>query len=180
MAAAAAGAALLAAGGGTALASQNATATAARGTAVTETAPRCAIQQLAAALHGMQAGVGNRGMILTLTNVSGRACSVYGYPGLGLRSGAHKVLPSHTFWGSTYFDRDPGRSYLVLSPGESVSADVGYTVGNGTGHGVNATYLEVTPPNAYSHLTIRLRPVAPVSIFRGNLRVTAFSRHTVF
>jgi hypothetical protein len=151
------------------------TGAAAAGTTVT----RCLRHELSAGLHGSQAGLGNRGMILTLTNISGRSCSLDGYPGLGLENAAHQALRSHTWWGSTYFSPDPGRHFLVLSPGETVSAGVAYGAGDGQPHPVRATYLEVTPPNAYLHLTIRL-PGGPVSIYRGRLCVTAVARHTPF
>ena len=174
------GAALLATAGGiAAAASQGTTATPARTTAVTSTVPRCYTQNLAAGLHGSQAGLANRGFILTLTNTGSTSCSLYGYPGLGLESARHKALPSHTFWGSTYFDRDPGRSLIVLSPGETASADVAYGADGTAAHSVTATYLEVTPPNAYLHLTVRI-PGAPVVIYRGNLHVTAVARHTPY
>ncbi len=173
---AAAGAVLLAAAGsGPALASQDAARSGNAPGAVT----RCLTHELAAGLHGMQAGLGNRGMILTLTNISSRSCSLDGYPGLGLQNAAHAKLPSHTSWGSTYFDPDPGRHFLVLSPGETVSADAGYAAGDGQPHPVTATYLVVTAPNACHHLTVRL-PGAPVRIYRGRLSVTAVARHTPY
>ena len=119
----------------------------ARTTAVTRAVPRCYRQNLAAGLHGFQAGLGNRGFVLTLTNTASTSCSLSGYPGFGLEDARHKVLPSHTFRGGTYFDRDPGRNLIVLSPGETVSADLAYAAADGlAAHTVTATYLEVTPP----------------------------------
>ncbi len=171
----AAAAALLAAGGGApAMASEDAGA---RAAAAVAAVTRCLRHELLAGLHGSQTGLGNRGMILTLTNIGGRSCSLDGYPGLGLENAAHKVLRSHTWWGSTYFSPDPGPHFLVLSPGETVSAGLAYGAGDGQPHPVRATYLEVTPPNAYLHLTIRL-PGGPVSAYRGRLFVTAVARHT--
>ena len=174
-------AALLAAAGGVAAAaSQGTTAAPARTTAATSTVPRCYTQNLAAGLHGSQAGLGNRGFILTLTNTGSTSCSLYGYPGLGLQNARHQALPPHTFRGSTYFDPDPGQSLVVLSPGETVSADLAYAAADGLAvHTVTATYLQVTPPNAYLHLTVRI-PGAPVLIDHGNLHVTAVARHTPY
>ena len=170
-------AAALAAGATAALASQDGSAATAgaAGSAV----PRCVTEQLLAGLHGSQAGLGNRGLILTLTNTGNRSCALYGYPGLGLENASHRVLPSRTHWGGTYFDTDPGRSPIVLSPGETASADVGYFPGTGGPADSVATYLEVTPPNAYLHLTVRI-PGAPVRIDRGRLSVTAMARHTPY
>ena len=174
-------AALLAtAGGVAAAASQGATAAPARTTAAISTVPRCYTQNLAAGLHGFQAGLGNRGFILTLANTGSTSCSLSGYPGLGLEDARHQALPSHTFRGSTYFDPNPGRSLIVLSPGETVSADLAYAAADGlAARTVTATYLEVTPPNAYLQLTVRI-PGAPVFIDHGNLHVTSVARHTPY
>jgi len=176
------------AGGGAALAaSGSATASAATAVSTTRTVsttsanevPRCYTQNLSADLRGAEFGPGNEvGFILTLTNEGQRSCSLDGYPGLGLEDFGHHTLPSHTFWGSTFFDRDPGRQLIVLSPGETASASVAFVSG-ATKHAVDASYLVVTPPNAYDHLVIGpfSRSMA-IPIYRGNLYVTAMARHT--
>jgi Protein of unknown function (DUF4232) len=136
--------------------------------------PRCYTQNLSADLRGAEFGPGNKlGFILTLTNDGQRSCSLDGYPGLGLEDFGHYPLPSHTFWGSTFFDRDPGRQLIILSPGETASASVAFVSG-ATKHAVDASYLVVTPPNAYDHVVIGpfSRSVA-ISIYRGNLYLTA-------
>ena len=174
-------AALTTAAGTAALASQAASAGTARAAApaTSSAVPRCPKQHLSAGLHGSQAGLGNRGLILTLTNTGNSSCSLDGYPGLGLQNGTRHVLPSHTHWGSTYFHQDAGRHVIVLSPGETASADVAYVSGTGGSSDSVATYLEVTPPNASRHLTVRI-PGAPVRIDRGRLFVTAMARHTPY
>jgi hypothetical protein len=169
--------ATLAGGSTAALASQDAAPTS-RALA-SNAIPACVSNQLSAGLHGTQVGLGNRGFILTLTNTGNSSCSVYGYPGLGLQNASHQVLPSHTHWGGTYFDTDPGRSLIVLSPGETTSADVSYGAGSGLSSDSVVTYLEVTPPNTYRQLTVRV-PGAPVRIYLGRLFVTAMARHTPY
>lgn len=156
-----------------ALASQHADEHPARATA--PAASGCPISDLSVGLHGFQALVGNRGFILTLTNTGNTVCTLDGYPGLGIEDASHRVLPSHTHWGSTFFDPDPGRSPIVLSPGETASADFAYS----TGAGNPATYLEVTPPNYFKHLTVPI-PGGPVQISGGQLNVTAMARHTPY
>lgn len=141
--------------------------------------PRCYTQDLSADLRGAESDPGNEvGFILTLTNEGQRSCSLDGYPGLGLQDFGHHTLPSHTLRGSTFFDRDPGRQLIVLSPGETVSASLAFISG-ATTHTVEASYLIVTPPNADDHLVIgpTSRAMA-VPIYRGNLYVTAMARHT--
>jgi Protein of unknown function (DUF4232) len=174
-------AALAAAATSAALASQAASAGTARAAAPATRAaiPRCTVGSLSAGLHGAQAGLANRGMILTLTNTGNRSCTLDGYPGLGLEDSSHNAVPSHTHWGGTYFDQDPGPAVIVLSPGETASADLAYVVGAGTSSDSVATYLQVTPPNAFSHLTVPI-PGAPERIDHGNLFVTAMARHTAY
>jgi hypothetical protein len=168
----------LAAGGTAAVASQSGTATPRAATAHLTT-PRCLPAQLSTGVHGEEGGVGNRGFILTLTNTANLSCSMYGYPGLGLENASHQVLPSHTFWGSNYFFHDPGRSLIVLSPGETASAGFTYHISFGSTPQSVATYLEVTPPNDYMPLRVRL-PDAPVGIYAGDLYVTAMARQTAY
>ena len=140
---AATAAALGGAGGGAALA-----ATSPPAAAAVSSVPRCYPQDLSASLHGLQLATGDRGgFVLTLTNNGQRSCSLYGYPGLGLQDRNHHTVPSHTFWGSTWFDRDPGRQLIVLSPGETASASFAWISGALLGDAVFAAYLVVTPPN---------------------------------
>jgi Protein of unknown function (DUF4232) len=171
--AALAAAAVLAATGGT-------VAAASTGSAAATDVPRCREGgNLVTGLYGYEQGSydgnGQGGFILTLTNTSGSACYLYGYPGLGLEDANHHVLPSHTHWGSTYFATDPGRHKVVLSPGENASASVAF-VYTGT-HKAHATYLEVTPPNAYDHASIEI-PNNTGQISTDDLYVTAMARHT--
>jgi len=169
-----AAAALAGTGGGAALA-----ATSAPAAAAVSSAPRCYTQDLSAGLRGAESGPGNEvGFILTLTNESQRSCSLDGYPGLGLQDFSHHTLPSHTFWGPTVFDRDPGRQPVVLSPGETVSASLAFITGTAK-HAVWASYLVVTPPNAYNHLVVGpFSRAMAVPVYRGDLYVTAMARHT--
>jgi Protein of unknown function (DUF4232) len=160
------------------LAATAAPATPAAGSAV----PRCAEGSLAAGLYGYESGnydgQGQGGFILTLTNKSGGACSLKGYPGLGLQNARHHEVRSRTHWGPTYFAADPGRHLIVLSPGETASASIGFVY---AGHrkAAHATYLEVTPPNAYRHAVITI-PDGIGKISTPDLYVTAMARHTPY
>jgi hypothetical protein len=153
-------------------------ATPAAGTA----APRCLPTNLAAGLYGYESGrydgQGQGGFILTLTNTGGGACSLNGYPGLGLENARHHTVRSRTHWGPTYFAADPGRHLIVLSPGETASASIGFVY---AGHrkAAHATYLEVTLPNAYRHAVITI-PDGIGKISTPDLYVTAMARHTPY
>lgn len=162
-------------------ASVTSTASVARSTPQATTAVlRCSAQDLSASLHGAQTGRGYHvGFILTLTNTGQRSCSLYGYPGLGLQDWHRHAVPSHTFWGPTWFDRDPGRQLIVLSPGETASASLAWTSGALRGGAVDAAYLVVTPPDDYGHLVAGpFSRSMEIPVYHGDLYVTAMARHT--
>jgi hypothetical protein len=131
-------------------------------------------KNLATEVSGYQVGGGQYGIILKLTNTGTASCSLYGYPGLGLEDPSHHVLPSQTHWGATYFAHDPGPSLIILSPGQLATSSVAFA-GGGPGKPW-ATFLEVTPPNAYNHASI------PLSYGTGgggsDIHATAMARHT--
>ena len=157
-------------------------ATAAPATAAGAAVPRCLPASLAAGLYGYESGKydgqGQGGFILTLTNTGGGACSLNGYPGLGLENARHHTVRSRTHWGPTYFAPDPGRHLIVLSPGETASASIGFVYA-GNRKAAHATYLEVTPPNAYQHAVITI-PDGIGKISTADLYVTAMARHTPY
>jgi len=136
--------------------------------------PRCAERNLATGINGYQVGGGQYGILLKLTNAGVASCSLYGYPGLGLEDGSHRVLPSQTHWGSTYFAHDPGPSLIILPPGKSATASVAFA-GGGPGKPW-ASFLEVTPPNAYDHAVIVLSYGTGGG--GGDIHATAMARHT--
>jgi hypothetical protein len=86
------------------------------------------------------------------------------------------VLRTTTRPGSTYFDPDPGRKLIVLSPGETVSADVAFGVAGSPGNSGLASYLEITPPDGHRSFVLRI-PYGPVLVYRGRMDVTALARH---
>lgn len=169
--------AVLAAGGGTAALA----GTAGSAAAATAAVPRCLEGSVATGLYGYETGnydgKGQGGFILTLTNTGGGACSVNGYSGLGLQNARHRVVRSRTHWGPTYFASDPGPHLIVLSPGETASASIGFVYGGR--RKAHASYLEVTPPGAYDHAVITI-PDGVGTISNGDLYVTAMARHTPF
>jgi hypothetical protein len=175
---------LAAVGAVTAEASSGATTMATQTTAQTTYAlARADIWDLSAGFHGYQAQMGSRGFLLTLTNISNHSVSLYGYPGLQLLNARKQPLPTRTLWRSSYFDRDPGKNLVVLSPGETASADVSFFIAFGDSgtpaNTVLAYYLEVTPPNCYSHFILKI-PYGPVLIYQHQLQVTAMARHTPY
>jgi Protein of unknown function (DUF4232) len=164
---------------GTAVLASQAVSTGTPGSAASSRTPRCTARQISAGLHGAEAGVSNHAFILTLTNTSKGSCSVDGYAGLKLKNAAHHPVHSSTHGGGTYFAPDLGPHLIVLSPGETASADFAFVNGTGSSSDSVATYLLIAPPGTSRYLTAWL-PGAPVPVYRGNLFVTAMARHTPF
>jgi len=140
---------------------------------------RCYVSELAVGFHGGQAGLGNRGFLVTLTDVSGVSCRLDGYPGLELRDASWRPLFTRTRRGPTYFSPDPGRKLIVLSPGETAGADISFGVAGQRPNSVLATYLQVKPPGSHRQFVLRI-PSGAALVYRGELDVTALARHTPY
>jgi Protein of unknown function (DUF4232) len=140
---------------------------------------RCYVSDLAAGFHGSQVGLGNRGFLLALTDASGASCRLDGYPGLELRDAAGRPLLTRTMRGPTYFGPDLGRKLIVLSSGETVSADISFGVAGPPSNSVLATYLDVTLPGSHRYFVLRI-PYGAALVYRGELDVTALARHTPY
>ena len=145
----------------------------------TYTPPRCYVGDLAAGVHGFQMEMGTRGFILTLTNTSNHSCTLYGYPGLQLLNARLQPLPTKTLWGMTNFDRNQVKSLIVLSPGETASADISFGVYGTPSNSVLATYMEVTPPSCYRHFIVKI-PYGPVLVYLHQVQVTPMAYHTPY
>ena len=143
------------------------------------TPPRAHIGDLSAGFRGYQTEMGTRGFIVTLTNVSNHSVSLYGYPGLQLLNAKKQPLPTRTLWGKSYFDRNQAKSLIVLSPGETASADISFGVYGTASNSVLAYYLQVTPPNCYSHFILKI-PYGPALVYLHQVSETAMARHTPF
>jgi hypothetical protein len=96
-----------------------------------------------------QASAGHRGQIFILSNTSGRTCYLYGHPGMDILDAKGQSLHAKVVWNG------PRPALVRLAPGGKASfaaewADPGvYPQGCPTG-----SSIEITPPNAYRHLTM--------------------------
>ena len=140
---------------------------------------RCYVSELAVGFHGGQAGLGNRGFLVTLTDVSGASCRGR-LPGA---RAAGRVLAAAVHQDAAGADLQPppgpGRKLIVLSPGETASADISFGVAGQRSNSVLATYLQVTPPGSHRQVVLRI-PSGAALVFRGELDVTALARHTPY
>ncbi|MFF8865249.1 DUF4232 domain-containing protein [Streptomyces sp. NPDC015139] len=145
----------------------------ATGTGAAASAPTCSVAGLSASFgQQLAGGMNHQGVVLKLKNVGARTCLLRGYPGLGLENGTHRTLPSTTHWGDTWYAKSPAKTTLTLHRGQSAEAVVAWTHANtGTSDAVHASYLQVTPPAATSHRTLKF----PQWVDNGDLHVTALA-----
>ncbi|MFF4840849.1 DUF4232 domain-containing protein [Streptomyces collinus] len=141
--------------------------------AASATTPTCSVSALTASFgKGLAGGMNHQGVILKLKNTSAHTCLLRGYPGLGLENAAHRTLHSTTHWGDTWYAKSPAKSTLTLRKGQSAEAVISWTHANtGTPDAVHAAYLQVTPPAATSHKTLKF----PQWVDHGDLRVTVLA-----
>ena len=133
--------------------------------------PRCLTNNLETSLEHPVSQLGNAGAVLVEGNRGTAACTIRGYPKLGLTRHGHH-LRSTTTDGPTYFQPDPGASVIVLAPHATATAYVGYGTVSGSGN-VTASRLTVRIDGARWHHSVPL-PGGPLSITNGHLSVTAW------
>ncbi|WP_445525603.1 DUF4232 domain-containing protein [Streptomyces cyslabdanicus] len=114
------------------------------------TSTRCHTSELSASVGRENPGAGQENFPVVLTNTSGRACTLHGYPGAAFVDASGRQLGP-----------DPKRSSgtpatVTLKPGQSAWA--GLTFSNpgvsGARTGTPASLI-VTPPDEHDHLTVR-------------------------
>ena len=136
-------------------------------------APRCRTGQIAVTLeHPVRQG-GNEGWTIGLQDKGNAACTVSGYPRLGLEGRHGQRLRSITQDGPTYFHADPAPSSVILQPGGFAVAWLAYGTVSGSGN-VHAHSLTIRTEGAASHKTVILASRS-VTITRGVLDVTAWA-----
>ncbi|MBO2457113.1 DUF4232 domain-containing protein [Actinomadura violacea] len=86
---------------------------------------RCHTAGLSARLGRLDGAAGSRSSTIVLTNTSGRACRVYGYPGVGIAVEDGSALPSS--------DQRVGGPppHLVLKPGGNAYAEIDWAAPGG-------------------------------------------------
>ncbi|MEU6776789.1 DUF4232 domain-containing protein [Streptomyces sp. NPDC046759] len=145
----------------------------AAGTRATTATPTCAVSALSASFgEELGGGMNHQGVVVKLKNTGTHTCLLRGYPGLGLENAAHRTLHSTTHWGDTWYAKSPPKTTLTLRKGAVAEAVISWThADTGTSDAVHAAYLEVTPPAATSHKTLKF----PQWVDFGDLRVTALA-----
>ena len=99
------------------------------------------------AFTGLNAAMGGvRGMTLILTNRSGAACSVYGYPGLAFATSGDVPMATHLTW-----VKQP-RAAVVLRPGGNAQAMLTWRVNAAAPTASGPDIVHITPPDEYTSL----------------------------
>lgn len=131
----------------------------------TGTVSRCLVSQLSLSAGQGNAAAGTVGRPFIFTNTSQTTCALYGYPGMLMLGGGGQPIP-------TVVVRTPGPEQTVtVPPGQTASFlawwhdQTGYQTPCPT-----SQQVEVTPPNAYSHLTM---PASIQACPDGTINVTA-------
>ncbi|HET9172300.1 MAG TPA: DUF4232 domain-containing protein [Actinospica sp.] len=147
---------------------------------------RCRTGELAGSFAVVPNGhsAGHTGYNIRLTDVGGRRCTVYGFPGLQLLDAHHAPVPTDAHWGTAF----GGETLITLSPGGSASATAYFSpdvpgVGDNTTEpspGASpwtcqpvAAFIEITPPDETTHLIVPVAPPTPVCS-RGSIYVSPF------
>ncbi|MBO0746402.1 MAG: DUF4232 domain-containing protein, partial [Candidatus Dormibacteraeota bacterium] len=110
---------------------------------------RCLVSQLSLSAGSGNAAAGTVGRALIFTNTSQTTCALFGYPGLQRLDGDGRPVQTRVVWTPS-----PEQT-VTLAPGGTASFlawwhdQTGYATPCAT-----SQQLEVTPPNAYSHLII--------------------------
>jgi hypothetical protein len=141
--------------------------------------PRCHTVDLSpeASLVAGSAGAGQMELNIRLTNTSGHACTIYGYPGMRLEDQSVNGQ-------STTVNRDPGVPEKILTLVENGSAattaqfdfDIPVLPGEPTSGPCEpeSVYLEITPPDETTQLITRITG-GPITVCdHGTLNVLPF------
>ena len=136
-------------------------------------APRCRNGQVAIVLEHPVAQGGSSGWTVVLQDKARAACTISGYPHLGLAGRHGQRLRSTTQDGPTYFHGDPGARKVTLRPGQFADAWLAYGTVSGPGS-VHAHSLTIRMAGAVEHKAAILSG-GTVTITRGVLNVTAWA-----
>jgi hypothetical protein len=120
----------------------------------------CATRNLKAGVADSQGTAGSTYTTMTFTNISGAPCTLYGYPGVALAAGT----PITQIGAAATHSPSPSASVVTLTPGHAahfllrISDAHKYPAADCTP--MNATYLQIYPPNQTTPIYFRHAAVA--------------------
>lgn len=127
-------------------------ATTSPATPVSSSVPRCHTGQLSFTF-GTNGAAGSILILGSLTNHSTATCSLYGYPGVGLLGRQGQSLPASALRSRGPAMPDVAERLVTLAPGGKANFFASFGDVDPQPCPV-AKDLEVTPPNAYGHVTV--------------------------
>ena len=128
-------------------------------TTTTTTAPgttQCTTTNLAASIYGSSGAAGTIETTVALKNTSASNCTLAGYPGLGMTGSNGASLTTTVVRKGSYNFTAMAPTTVIISSGQSVYFNMGYSdvpTGSATSCPAAAN-LVITPPNAYTSVTI--------------------------
>ena len=129
---------------------------------------RCHPSQLIVRIGHEGAAAGHIGVEVRFQNVSARACTLYGYPGLQMLDAAGRPLPTEVHRGRAYTVPNVAERLVTLRPRAGAAFDAGWD--DATGYGrkqcPTSTRVLITPPDAYQSIKIawRIQPYGGGSV----------------
>ena len=129
--------------------------------------PRCTVGQLTVRQTSSNGAAGSVGLTYAFTNISATACSLHGYPGMQMLAAGGTALPTTVLRAPSVVVPSVVEHTVVLAPNAIASFYAGYSDVS-AGSCPRAARLELTPPNAYDHLTI----ASSISPCRGRINVS--------
>jgi hypothetical protein len=117
---------------------------------------RCATGALIGAVTGSNGAAGTIETTVSLTSTATASCVLGGYPGLQLLGAGGSALPTTVVRKGNYSFTAMAPATVMLARGQAAYFNIGYSdvpVGSETTC-PTSTSLEITPPNAFDHLTI--------------------------
>ncbi|MGY1794451.1 DUF4232 domain-containing protein [Geodermatophilus sp. SYSU D00525] len=107
--------------------------------------PTCSPLGLLVTAGPVDAGLGHRGVVVTVTNCGDVPRDVTGYAEVSVLDGTGRPMPFTVAHESTYTVRDPGPSPLVLQPGQSAVTGVSWSATVTDGGLTEGRALHVVP-----------------------------------
>jgi Protein of unknown function (DUF4232) len=119
------------------------------------TVARCKLGNLKITAGKSQGAAGSIAGGFILKNISGSPCTLEGYPGMQLLDAMSHPMTTHVIRGTSVVVPAIPVTLVTLAPGALGSFRWGYSdVPTGAQTCPPATWVEVTPPNDFSHVVI--------------------------
>jgi Protein of unknown function (DUF4232) len=107
--------------------------------------PTCSPLGLLVTAGPVDAGLGHRGVVVTVTNCGDAPREVTGYAGVAVLDAQGRPMPFAVLHETTYMVRDPGPTPLVLQPGHSAVTGVSWSATVTDGELTEGRALRVVP-----------------------------------